>query len=137
MRRPQPVLPAAPPAKPLVWIGSSRQDIRDLPREVQAEFGRALFDAQVGRTHVKAKPLKGFGGAGVLEVVKIHDGDTFRAIYTVRLAGRVYVLDVFQKKSKSGVATPKSVIDRIKTRLKRAELEHQVWLSETHKDKTP
>ena len=82
----------------------------------------------MGGKHADAKPLKGFGGAGVLEVVAHDDGDTFRAVYTVRLAGRVYILDVFQKKSKSGIATPKPDIDRIKARLKRAEQEHKEWL---------
>jgi phage-related protein len=89
----------------------------------------------MGGKHQDAKPLKGFDGAGVLEVVGHDDGDTFRAVYTVRLAGRVYVLDVFQKKSKSGIATPKLDIDRIKARLKWAEQEHKNWLEQ--KDKQP
>jgi phage-related protein len=75
-----------------------------------------------------AKPLRGFGGAGVLEVVEDHDGDTYRAVYTVRLAGRVYVLHAFQKKSKSGIATPRAEINLIKARLKRAEELHAAWL---------
>lgn len=74
--------------------------------------------------------MHGFGGAGVLEVVEDHDGNTYRAVYTVRLAGRVYVLHVFQKKSKSGVATPKAVISLVKARLRRAEEQHAEWLKE-------
>ncbi len=89
--------------------------------------------AQTGGRHPDAKPFKGFGGAGVLEVIANHDGDTFRAVYTVRFASRVYVLDVFQKKSKSGIATPNADIDRIKARLKRAEQVQQDWL-EASKD---
>ena len=74
------------------------------------------------------KPLRGFGGAGILEIVEDHDGDTYRAVYTVRFAGRVYALHAFQKKSKSGIKTPKAEIDLIKLRLKRAEDEHAAWL---------
>jgi phage-related protein len=85
--------------------------------------------AQQGGKHPDAKPLKGFAGAGVLEIIEDHDGDTYRAVYTVRLAGRVYVLHGFQKKSKSGIATPKAEVNLIKTRLKRAEEEHRAWLN--------
>jgi phage-related protein len=120
--------------KPLFWIASSRDDIRELPKEVQRIFGFALRTAQRGGKHTDAKPLKGFDGAGVLEVVAHYDGDAFRAVYTVRLADRVYVLDVFQKKSKSGIATPKPDIERIKARLKRAEREHRDWLEQSNKD---
>jgi len=88
---------------------------------VQRDLGQALEIAQFGRRPVHAKPLKGFKGAGVLEVVEDHDGDTYRAVYTVKLANRVYVLHAFQKKSKQGVKTPKHVIDLIKVRLKEAE----------------
>jgi len=123
-----------PESKPLLWIASSRDDIRELPKAVQRIFGFALRAAQRGDKHVDAKPLKGFGGAGVLEVVADYDGDTFRAAYTVRLAGRVYVLDVFQKKSKSGIGTPKPDIDRIRARLKQAEHAHKAWLKQSEKD---
>ena len=84
--------------------------------------------AQQGGKHDHAKPLRGFGGAGVLEIVEDHDGDTYRAVCTVRLAGRVYVLHAFQKKSKTGIETPKAEINLIKSRLKRAEKEHAEWL---------
>ena len=103
------------------WIGSSRNDLRDLPDAIQDEVGFALYEAQKGRKPRNAKPLKGFKGAGVLEIVEGHYGGTYRAVYTVRLASAIYVLHVFQKKSKHGVATPKADIDLIKQRLKMAE----------------
>ena len=108
-------------AKPAYWIASSLEDLRAFPRAVQREFGRAIRVAQLGGKHESAKPLKSFKGASVLEVVEDHDGDTYRAVYTVRLAESVYVLHVFQKKSKKGVQTPKHVIDLIKDRLRTAE----------------
>jgi phage-related protein len=126
MNRPQTTHPVP---KPLLWIASSRDDIQGLPKAVQRLLGFALRLAQMGGKHPDAKPLKGFGGAGVLEVVANDDGDTFRAVYTVRLDDRIYVLDVFQKKSKLGIGTPKSDMDRIKTRLKRAEQDHKDWLA--------
>jgi phage-related protein len=91
---------------------------------VQRDLGQALEIAQFGLTPAHAKPLKGFGGAGVLELVEDHHGSTYRAVYTVRLARRVYVLHAFQKKSKKGIETPKHVIDLIKARLKEAERVH-------------
>jgi phage-related protein len=107
--------------KPVIWIGTSRRDLRAMPDDVQADFGYALYFAQQGDKHRNAKPLKGFGGGGVVEVVSDHRGDTFRCIYTVRLAGSVYVLHTFQKKSKKGRATPKIEIELIKQRLREAE----------------
>ena len=86
--------------------------------------------AQRGDKHPDAKPLRGFGGAGILEIVESHAGDAYRAVYTVRLAGQIYALHVFQKKSKSGIKTPKSEIELIKARLKRAEEEHDRWLKD-------
>jgi phage-related protein len=115
--------------KPLFWIASAKEDLREFPQEVKDVMGFALFQAQEGGKHVAAKPLKGFGGAGVLEIVEDNDGSTFRAVYTVRLAGAVYVLDAFQKKSKKGVKTPPRDIDRIKKRLKAAEEHHKKWRS--------
>jgi phage-related protein len=109
----------------LAWIGSSLDDLRELPDDVQDSFGYALYLAQAGEKHASAKPLKGFKGAGVLEVVENHDGETYRAVYTVRLASAVYVLHVFQKKSKRGIATPKADIDLIRQRLKTAEAAEQ------------
>jgi phage-related protein len=110
-----------PPAKPVFWMGSSRRDLRACPDDVQQTFGYALYLAQLGDKHDQAKPLKGFGGAGVLEVVEDNDGDTYRAVYTVRIAKAVYVLHVFQKKAKRGIATPKSDLDLIKQRLRAAQ----------------
>ena len=110
-----------PPLRPAYWIASSLEDLRAFPRAVKREIGRAVRIAQLGGKHESAKPLKGFKGAGVLEVVEIHDGDTYRAVYTVRLVKSVYVLHVFQKKSKKGVQTPKHVIELIRHRLRTAE----------------
>lgn len=110
-----------PGLKPLYWVGSSKQDLLALPEEVVDVFGYALYLAQIGKKHEQAKPLRGFGSAGVLEVVEDWRGDTFRAVYTVRLAGKVFVLHVFQKRSKRGRATPKADLDLIRQRLKAAE----------------
>ena len=110
--------------KPLLWVGSSRRDLKSFPRPVQRDLGLALRDAQGGKRPASAKPLKGFGGARVLELIEDHRGDTYRAVYTVRLAGRVYVLHAFQKKSKKGIQTPKHVLDLIKARLRDAEQIH-------------
>lgn len=107
--------------KPLEWVGSSLEDLKEFPEEVQGEIGYALYLAQVGDKHPDTKPLKGFKGASVLEVVEDFDGDTYRAIYTVKLPKAVYVLHVFQKKSKHGIATPKQDIDLIEARLERAK----------------
>jgi phage-related protein len=104
--------------KPLEWIGSSKKDLRALPDEVVDVFGYALYLAQIGRKHEQAKPLHGFGSAAVLEVVEDFRANAYRAVYTVRFEARVFVLHVFQKKSKSGIATPKHDIDLIRERLK-------------------
>lgn len=100
----------------MVWIGSSRRDLRGFPREVRRDIGPALYAAQQGETDPAAKPLRGFGGASVLEIVSDHEGDTWRAVYTVRYPESVYVLHAFQKKSKRGIATPKKDIDLIHLR---------------------
>lgn len=107
--------------KALEWIGSSKEDLRSLPVDVRRVFGQAIDDAEWGGEHPAAKALKGFGGRSVLEVVDDYDGDTYRAVYTVRFAGVVYVLHVFQKKAKKGIATPKHELDLVQARLKRAE----------------
>ncbi len=114
-------------AKPVVWIGSTKANLKSLPEAVQDVFGYALYLAQVGKKHPDAKPLRGFGGASVLEVVEDWRSDTYRAVYTVRFAEAVYVLHVFQKKSKQGIATPKSDLELIRERLKRAEEFHATW----------
>ena len=104
----------------LEWIGSSKKDLMALPAGAVDVFGYALHLAQMGDKHPQAKPLQGFGSTGVLEVVEHWHGNAYRAVYTVRYAARVFVLHVFQKKSKSGIATPKPDVDLIKTRLKAA-----------------
>src|SRR5579864_8732503 len=110
--------------KRLRWVGSSRDDLRQFPEEVRKEIGHSLHFAQMGDKHPSAKPLKGFTGAGVLEVVENFAGDTYRAVYTVRFPKAIYVLHVFQKKSKSGVKTPKHEIELIEARLKRAKADY-------------
>jgi phage-related protein len=92
-------------------------------------MGYALYVAQCGLKHEDAKPLKGFGGAGVLEIVQYFDGNSYRAVYTVRFVERVYALHAFQKKSKRGIATSRADIDLINARLRRAELMHAEWLA--------
>lgn len=109
--------------KRLVWIGSSLSDLKEFPEDVKDVLGYALYQAQTGGKHPAAKPLKGFAGAGVMEIVEDYDTNTYRAVYTVKLADIVYVLHAFQKKSKSGIATPKKELDLIKARLQRA-IEH-------------
>jgi len=106
--------------KPLLWVGSAKKDLQAMPDNVQDTFGYALHLAQTGSKHPDAKPLKGFGSAGVLEVVESQAGSTYRAVYTVKIAGVVYVLHCFQKKSNSGIATPKQDIDLVRERLKTA-----------------
>ena len=107
--------------KPLCWVGSSRRDLLSLPDPVVDFFGFALYLAQDGRKHEQAKPLSGFGSAGVLEVVEDWNRSTYRAVYTVRFEIAVFVLHVFQKKSKRGAATPKADLDLIRERLRAAE----------------
>lgn len=113
--------------KPLFWVASSREDLKEFPQEVRQVFGQALFDAQTGRKHPDAKPLKGFGGAGVLEIVESLDGNAYRAVYTIKFSGVVYVLHAFQKKSKSGIKTPIEEIKKIRSRLKDAEEHYAEW----------
>ncbi len=113
--------------KPVRWVGGSKEDLRGFPEDVRRRVGGALWEAQIGRKAPYAKPLKGFGDAGVLEIVDDFDGDTFRAVYTVRFAKAVYVLHAFQKKSKRGVATPKAELGLIDRRLKRAREDYEQW----------
>jgi phage-related protein len=112
------------PVKPLRWIGPSKDELMDFPRPVIRAMGFALYEAQTGEKPVNAKPLRGFGGAGVLEVLEDHDGDTYRAVYTVKFAGAVYVLHCFQKKSTKGIATPQHTTELIERRLKLAIQTH-------------
>ena len=115
------------PVKPLFWVGSSKRDLREFPEPVKDVMGHALFLAQLGTKHADAKPLRGFGGAGVLEIVEDFAGDTYRAVYTVRFSDAIYVLHVLQKKSKRGIATPQKDLDLIRERLRRAEQDHASW----------
>ena len=109
--------------KPLEWVASAKADLNAFPPAARREAGFALFLAQTGERALKAKPLKGFGGAGVLEVVADHDGNAYRAVYTVKFANAVYVLHAFQKKSTKNIATRKSDVELIHQRLKTA-LDH-------------
>jgi phage-related protein len=113
--------------KPLQWVGSSQDDLRAFPKDVRFVMGYALFLAQSGEKHPHAKPLKGFGGASVLEVIEDYAGDTYRAVYTVRFAEAVYVLHAFQKKARKGIHTPQRDIQLIKSRLHMAQEEHHTW----------
>jgi phage-related protein len=109
-----------PTPKPLKWVGRSKEDLLAFPEPVRRETGYALYLAQLGMKSLNSKPLRGFGGAGALEVVSNHDGNTFRAVYTVKFADVMYVLHAFQKKSKSARATPRVEIDIVRQRLKLA-----------------
>lgn len=107
--------------KPIVWIGSSRRDLKAFPKQVRSDIGQALYTAQMGETDPAAKPLKGFGGASVMEIIDRHDTNTYRAVYTVQFSNVIYVLHVFQKKSKRGIATPQKDIELIRRRLAEAQ----------------
>jgi phage-related protein len=106
-------------------LGKTREQLIAFPREICRDIGYALHFAQSGDKHPTAKPLKGFVGAGVLEVIENHDGNTYRAVYTIQFADVVYVLHVFQKKSKRGAATPRRDLELIQTRLKDAREHYQ------------
>ena len=104
--------------KEVLWMGSSLKDLRSFPDEVKQVFGAAIYYAQLGGKHPQATPMKGHKGAGVLEIVEDHVGDTYRCMYTVRYADKIYVLHAFQKKSKKRIATPQADIDVINSRLR-------------------
>jgi phage-related protein len=107
--------------KALAWVGSAKRDLLALPEEVIDAFGYALYVAQTGKKHEKAKALHGFGSAGILEIVEDWRGNAYRAVYTVRFSAAVFVLHVFQKKAKHGIATPRQDLELIRERLKVAE----------------
>ncbi|MGH9367771.1 MAG: type II toxin-antitoxin system RelE/ParE family toxin [Thermoanaerobaculia bacterium] len=115
MARPEPTL------KKLRWVGSAKKDLLGMPRRVKRKVGFALYLAQTGDKHPAAKPLRGFGSAGVLEVVEDFQSDAYRAVYTVRLTHAVYVLHCFKKKSVKGAQTPRPDLDLIRARLQAAE----------------
>ena len=106
-------------------MGSSREDLKSFPEQVRRDIGHALYAAQQGETDPAAKPMKGFGGANVMEIVDRHDTNAYRAVYTVKFAGRIYVLHAFQKKSKTGMETPQKDIELIRQRLAAAERHHR------------
>ncbi len=112
--------------KPVEWIGRTREDLLSFPRKVVRQVGKALTVAQYGGKHQSAKALKGFGGAGVLEIIEDFDGDTYRAVYTVKFTGVIYVLHAFQKKAKRRIATPKKEVNLIRARLKDAQKHYKV-----------
>jgi len=122
--------------KPLRWVGSSRKHLRSFPREVRSDIGYALYAAQNGATDPAAKPMKGFSGASVMEIVAPFDRDTWRTVYTVRFKGAVYVLHAFQKKSKSGKATPKKETDLIHQRLADAQRDYSERQNQNEDQKT-
>lgn len=112
-------------ARPVVWVGSSRRDLREFPREVRRDIGRAIYAAQEGETDPATKPMRGFAGGSVVEIIADHRGDTWRMVYTVRFEEAIYMLHAFQKKSKSGIATPKRDIELIRQRLAEADRLHR------------
>ena len=106
---------------PIVWIGSARSDLKAFPKQVRSDIGQALYTAQMGETDPAAKPLKGLGGTRVMEIIDRYDTNTYRAVYTVQFSNVIYVLHAFQKKSKSGIATPRKDIKLIRRRLAEAQ----------------
>jgi phage-related protein len=110
--------------KPVVWVRSSKEDLKRFPESAQSHIGFALQMAQRGGKHSDAKPMRGFGGASVIEIVEDYAGDTYRVVYTVKFGIAIYVLHAFKKKSKAGVATPKHELSLIEERLKRAQELH-------------
>jgi phage-related protein len=124
----------SPESKPCLFVGSSRKDLKRFPAKVQNRMGYALHEVQKGDEPAAAKALKGFGGRTVLELVDDFDSNTYRAVYTVRFAGVVYVLHAFQKKAKKGIATPLQDIELIKSRLRDAEMHYrETAANEGHK----
>jgi phage-related protein len=121
--------------KGIYWVASAKEDLKVFPSSVCEDMGYALYLAQRGEKSLRAKPLKGFSGTGVLEIVDNFNTDTYRAVYTVRFGDCIYVLHAFQKKSKTGIATPQKEIDLIKVRLKAAEshYENQFKISKERK----
>ena len=109
----------------VIWIGSSRKDLKSFPDDVKRAIGFALYQAQTGDKAQSAKPLSGFGSAGVLEIVEDYHTDTYRAVYTVRFGNFVYVLHAFQKKSKRGARTPRADVVLIRARLGDAQEDYK------------
>lgn len=116
-----------PNTLPVLWVASSKRDFLEMPDDVVDDFGFGLYQAQKGKLPKIGKPLKGFGGASVIELVRDHADGTFRFVYTVRFDDVIVVLHAFQKKSKKGIETPKQDIDLIRSRLKLAEAMYKEW----------
>jgi phage-related protein len=110
--------------KPLYFVGSARDDVRAFPEEVRDAIGFAFHLAQTREMHLHARPLQGYGVAGVLEIVESHDGNAYRTVYTDRFEHAIYVLHAFQKKSRRGIVTPRQELDLISSRLRQAEEHH-------------
>ncbi|MBI1869121.1 MAG: type II toxin-antitoxin system RelE/ParE family toxin [Methylocystis sp.] len=110
--------------KPLDWVGSSKKDFLGFPEKVKDEMGNALGLAQFGGKHPSAKPWKGLG-PGVFELVEAHDGDAYRAVYTVHFKEVVYVLHAFQKKSPSGIRTARVDVELVERRLRAAQQDYE------------
>jgi phage-related protein len=115
------------PAKTVRWIASSRKDLQSLPKAVRETIGYALWESQEGKLPLHAKVLHGFAGASVVQIRAAHEGNAYRAVYTSRFREFVYVLHVFQKKSKKGSKTPPEVMKLIRERLKEAENQYEQW----------
>jgi phage-related protein len=113
------------PVRPVTWIGSSRRDLKRFPQPVRRDMGKALYAAQRGETDPAAKPMRGFGGARVMEIVDRHDTNTYRAMYTAQFGEAIYVIHAFQKKSNRGIATPAREIELVRRRLADAERLHR------------
>lgn len=114
--------------KPLMWVASSKKDLSDFPEDVKREMGFGLHQAQIGTKHEKAKVLKGFGGADILEIIDIDPSGTYRTVYTIKFKEAVFVLHAFQKKSKQGIKTPERDIELITNRLKQAQERYKALL---------
>lgn len=106
--------------KPLLWVGSSKKDLLKFTEEIRSQVGYALYLAQTGEHYVHSKVLKGFAGAGVIEIIASNESGTFRVVYTVKMPKAVFVLHAFQKKSKQGIKTPQQEIELVQKRLKEA-----------------
>ena len=106
--------------RPVIWLGNSRKNLQEFPKKVRSDMGAALFAAQCGETATHVKPFKGVG-SGIFEIAERYSKDAYRLIYAVQIGEKLYVLHVFQKKSKSGITTPNSDVDLIKKRYKEAQ----------------
>ncbi|MDQ2800414.1 MAG: type II toxin-antitoxin system RelE/ParE family toxin [Armatimonadota bacterium] len=121
--------------KPVIWVGSSRNDLREFPENAQDKIGTALQKVQYGSRSASVKTLSGFGGASVLEIKVSDDGDAYRAVYTVKFAEYIFVLHAYQKKSSHGIQTAKQDVDMIQARLKLAETTYQEMIAHQNQER--